>query len=60
MYKRQVYDVSGKVVTVLQDGYKKAGEYSVVFDGSGFSSGMYIYRLEGKDFSETKRMILIK
>ncbi len=59
-YKLTVYDVSGKIVSILQDGYKKAGEYSVVFDGSGFSSGMYFYRLEGTDFSETKRMILIK
>jgi hypothetical protein len=59
-YKLTVYDISGKDVTILQDGFKKAGEYSIKFDGSGLASGIYFYKLEGNKFSETNKMILIK
>lgn len=59
-YKLTVYDISGKVAALLEQGFKKAGEYSVKFNGSGLASGIYFYKLEGNKFSETKRMILIK
>ncbi len=36
------------------------GIYEVDFDGSGFSSGVYFYRLYTQGFNDTKRMILIK
>ena len=61
-----VYDPSGRVVRVLVDEFKPAGEYSVEWDGMGqhgatASSGVYLYALKvhGKTVS-TKRMILIK
>jgi len=60
VYKLSVYDLSGKVVSVLVNGFKKAGEYSEAFDGTNLSSGMYFYILEGNNYSETKKMILIK
>ncbi len=60
IYKLTVYDISGKVISILEDGFKKAGEYSMKFDGTGLASGMYFYMLEGNSFSETKKMILIK
>ncbi|MBU1881475.1 T9SS type A sorting domain-containing protein, partial [bacterium] len=41
-----VYDVSGRKVTTLVDGYRDAGLHEVTFDASGLASGVYLYRLE--------------
>lgn len=59
-YSITVYDLTGKEISVLTDGYKKPGEYSVKFMSNGLPSGIYFYKLESRNFSETKRMILIK
>jgi hypothetical protein len=56
----KVYDISGRLVTTLADGIQNAGTYEVTFDGSGFSSGVYIYRLQASEFTETKKMVLIR
>ncbi len=56
----KVYDVLGNEVAALVYEKQNAGIYSVEFDGSGFSSGVYLYRLEAGDFSETKRMVFLK
>lgn len=60
LYSLTVYDITGKEISVLADGYKKPGVYSVSFNGSGLPSGIYFYKLKSINFSETKRMILIK
>lgn len=54
------YDVLGNEVATYVDGFLNAGSYSVEFNGSGFSSGIYFYKLTAGDFSETKKMNLIK
>jgi len=57
----KVYDVLGNEVAVLVNEKQNAGAYSVEFDGSGFSSGVYLYRLEvNGNHIDTKRMILLK
>lgn len=55
-----VYNVLEKEITTLVDQYQQAGTYKVDFDASNYSSGTYFYKISTKDFSETKRMILIK
>jgi len=55
-----VYDIQGKEITRLVEEELSAGVYEVLFDGSKFSSGIYFYRLETEDFSETRKMILAK
>lgn len=55
-----VYDILGKEITKLVNERQKAGEYSVIFDGKRYSSGIYFYRLQTNNFSETKKMLLIK
>ncbi|MDQ3022666.1 MAG: T9SS type A sorting domain-containing protein [Bacteroidota bacterium] len=55
-----VYDVLGNEVAVLVNEKLSAGSYSVDFDGSKYSSGVYFYKLEAGEFVETKRMALIK
>ena len=56
----KVYDILGREVKHLVNEYKPAGNYSVSFDGSNLSSGVYFYKLEAGNFSEIKKMILMK
>jgi hypothetical protein len=58
--KLAVYDITGKETAVLFNNRLKAGEYKVDFNASGLPSGVYFYRLTSADYSETKRMILVK
>lgn len=55
-----VYDLLGREVAVLYDGFRRAGEYSATFDGRGLASGVYIYRLKAANFVVAKRMTIIK
>jgi Outer membrane protein Omp28/Secretion system C-terminal sorting domain len=54
------YDVLGNEVQTYVDGFLTSGTYSVEFDGSNLSSGVYFYTLKADNFSETKRMVLTK
>lgn len=56
----KVFDVLGKEVAVLINEVRNAGSYSVDWSASVYTSGVYFYKLESKDFTETKRMLLIK
>lgn len=60
----KVYDVLGKEVKILVNGIMKADYYTVVFDGSGISSGTYFYKIDflGSDvkFTKTLKMLLVK
>lgn len=55
-----VMDILGREVKILVDGYNRAGYHNVNFDGKNFSSGIYFYKLSAEQFTETKKMILIK
>jgi hypothetical protein len=58
----KVYDILGREVQTLVDEYKQPGYYKVIFsaNGSQIPSGVYYYRLHTGDYSETKKMILLK
>lgn len=58
--KLTVYDISGKAVRTLVDRFEQAGEYSVTFDATGLTTGVYFYKLETDEFNETKKMMLVK
>jgi hypothetical protein len=55
-----VYDVLGREVATLVNEEKDAGVYEVEFDGTNFSSGIYLYRLNTGNFSTVRKMILLK
>ena len=55
-----VYDILGREVSVLVNERKDAGVYEVKFDGSNLASGVYFYRLQAGDFTQTKRLLLLK
>ncbi|MBL7053019.1 MAG: T9SS type A sorting domain-containing protein [Candidatus Marinimicrobia bacterium] len=56
----QVYNLQGKLVETLVNKMQVTGYYSVDFDGSDFASGIYFYRLETPEFSDVKKMVLLK
>jgi hypothetical protein len=61
--KLKVFDMIGKEVATLINGFKTRGSYQVEFDVNdrkSLSSGVYYYKIESNDFSDIKKMILIK
>jgi|GEM_PF-1174231 hypothetical protein len=58
--KLAVYDVSGRLVTILGDGWREAGLHEVTFDGSNLPSGIYMYRLTAGEFMASGKMVLMK
>jgi hypothetical protein len=56
----KIYDVSGREVAILFQEMKPPGSYTVTWSGSGYSSGIYLYRLTTEKFSETRKMLLLK
>jgi hypothetical protein len=60
MVRLEVFDLLGREVSTLVDGYKDAGSYSVNFDASSLSGGVYFYRLQAGQRIETKRMVFLK
>jgi hypothetical protein len=55
-----VYNSIGQKVASLVNESKTAGTYTVNFDASDFTSGIYFYKISSGNFSETKKMILLK
>ncbi len=56
----KVYDVLGRLVATLVDGYQSAGLHSVQFNGDNLASGVYFYRLTTPGVNLVKKMILMK
>lgn len=55
-----IYDLLGKEVVTLVSEELKPGTYEAEWDGSNYSSGIFFYKLEAGDFTETKKMVLMK
>jgi hypothetical protein len=56
----KVYDMLGNEVRTVVNEYKTAGNYKVNFDASTLSSGVYFYRIVAGDFTDAKKMTLVK
>jgi serine protease len=56
----KVFDVLGREVSTLVSQSQPAGTYTVSFNASKLSSGVYFYRLVAGDFVQTKKMLLVK
>jgi hypothetical protein len=61
----RVYDITGRLVRTLHDGWQEAGFYGLDWDGANdagrrVSSGVYFYRLEAPGFTRTRKMLLLK
>lgn len=60
MVELKVFDTQGREVVTLVNQYQQAGSYTTNWDASRFPSGVYFYRLSSGEFTETKKMTLIK
>jgi photosystem II stability/assembly factor-like uncharacterized protein len=58
--KLKIFDMLGKEVETLVNQNLNAGSYKVQWDAARYTSGMYFYKLETENFSDTKKMILLK
>jgi len=58
--KLTIFDVQGRVVATLVNGYRDAGSHEVTFDASNLASGVYLYKLEANNFSAVGKMMLVK
>ncbi len=56
----KVYDVLGNEVSTLVNEQKAPGSYEVRFDAGSLSSGVYIYKLQAGNFTQTKKLMLMK
>ena len=56
----EVYDVTGQRVATLVNERREAGVHTVVFDGTGLASGVYVYRITAGSFVQTRKLTFIK
>jgi hypothetical protein len=56
----RVYDVLGREVATLVNENLQPGSYKVTFDATGLASGVYFYRLQAGEFTQTNRMMLMR
>jgi hypothetical protein len=55
-----VFNTLGQQVVTLVEGEREAGFHEVVFDASGFASGVYLYRLTAGSFVQTRKLLVVK
>lgn len=55
-----VYNINGQLVKELINEFKTSGEYKVDFDGTLIASGVYFYTIRSGEFTDTKRLTLVK
>ena len=55
-----VYDLLGRRVASLVDGFQNAGYHTVSWNAANMTSGMYFYKIQANDYVEQKSMMLLK
>jgi hypothetical protein len=61
----KIYNVAGQLVRTLVNGARDAKSHTVLWDGandrgSAVASGIYFYKMDTKDFSQTRKMVLLR
>ncbi|MFZ1288598.1 MAG: SMP-30/gluconolactonase/LRE family protein [Melioribacteraceae bacterium] len=56
----KLFDVLGEEIKTLQNRFLQQGNYSIALNSKGLSSGVYFYRLELENYTETKKLIITK
>jgi hypothetical protein len=58
--KLVVYDALGRQVAELATGTMEAGTHNVTFDAANLPSGIYVYKLVAGEFTNVKKLMLLK
>jgi len=56
----RIYDLLGREVKTLVSEMRSTGNYEVEFNASYLASGIYFYRMESGDFTDVKKLVLLK
>jgi hypothetical protein len=56
----KVFNVLGQEVKTLANGFQQAGKYTVTFDASSLTSGVYFYSISSENYNQVKKMLLLK
>jgi len=56
----KVYDFLGREVATLVNGELNEGTYTLQWNATGFASGVYFYRLQARNYSATKKLLLLR
>jgi hypothetical protein len=56
----KIYDTLGREVATLVDEQQPQGHYKVEWDASGYPSGVYLYRLNAGEYSQSKKLVFLK
>ncbi len=55
-----IYDISGREISKLVNKIQEAGEYKIIWDGSTYPSGIYFAQLNAGQFSDTRKLVIVK
>jgi hypothetical protein len=55
-----IYDITGREAAAVVNSDLSAGSYEVTFDASQLAAGVYFYRIQAGEYSDTKKMIIVK
>ncbi len=58
--KIEIYDLLGRKIETVKTGVQPAGQHRIIWDAGNRPSGMYFYKLQANDYSEIKKMTLLK
>jgi len=56
----EIYDMLGRRIELFVQGTRQAGEHNVIWNADNQSSGIYFYRVRAGDYSETRKMVLLR
>jgi len=56
----EIYDILGRKITTLQNGLQSPGYHQALWQAEDVASGVYFYKLQAGEYSESKKMILVK
>lgn len=56
----RIYDIRGCEVTTLMDGYQQPGFYKINFRAGNMATGVYFYRMQTKEFTAVRKMVLLE
>ena len=49
-----IYNISGQVITVLEDKFQQSGKHTITWNAKSLPSGLYFYTLKANELSETR------